>query len=154
MVVSLGDLLLGSLHGAGVHVLGRDPGVRAELDADDPRVCQDILDEDAVVRVRLEYAPKDGPARAGREVLDGRRVRCRLLLFLLLLLHALRERLGGRGGQRHVRDRVLRARTLGRVRRVEAIRGLGDAPRELLEVQTVIDDAARPDVDQTGVVGS
>ena len=55
-MVSLGSLLLRSLHGAGVHVLGRDIGVCANLDASDPRVLQDILGEDTVVRVWLEYA--------------------------------------------------------------------------------------------------
>lgn len=87
-MVSLGGLLLRSLHGAGVQVLRRDIGVRANLDAGNPRVLQDILGEDAMVGVWLEYASEDGPARTRREVLDRRGVHCCFLLLLLLLLHA------------------------------------------------------------------
>ena len=105
-----------------------------------------------MVRVRLEYAAQDRPARARREVLDRRGVRRRPLPYTLLFQHALTERLRARGRQGHVHDHVLGARALGRVRRVEAIGGLGDAPGELLEVQTVVDDPTRPDVDQPGVV--
>jgi len=87
-----------------MHVLGLAAGVCAQFDADDPRVLQDILYEDPVIRVWLEYPSEDGPARARREVLDRRWVQRRLLLLLLLLLHALRERLRGRGRQGHIRD--------------------------------------------------
>jgi len=53
---SLGDLLLRSVHGTGVHVLGWDIEIRANVDTGDPRVLQDIIDEDAMVGVWLEYA--------------------------------------------------------------------------------------------------
>ena len=38
VTLSPGQLLLSSLHGAGVHVLGLAIGIRAQFDADDPRV--------------------------------------------------------------------------------------------------------------------
>jgi len=46
-------------------MLGLDVGVRAQFDVDDPRVPQDILDEDPVVRVRLEYPSEDGTSAMG-----------------------------------------------------------------------------------------
>lgn len=118
-------------------MLGRDAGIRADVDAGDPRVLQDVRDEHARVRVGLEDAAEDGPARARGEVPDRRGVRRGCLL---------RGRVRGR-------RRALGARAFGEICRVEAVRGLGDAPGELLEVQAVEDDAARPDVDQAGVVG-
>ena len=85
-------------------VLGLNAGIRAHFNADDPRVLQDILHENAVVRVWLEHPSKDRPARARREVLDRRGVQRGLFFFLLLLPHALREGLRGRGGEGHIRD--------------------------------------------------
>jgi len=66
VMLSLGQLLLSSGHGAGMHMLGLDVGICAQFDADDPRVLQDILDEDPVLRVWFEYPSEDGPARARR----------------------------------------------------------------------------------------
>ena len=121
-------MLLRGLHGEGVRVLGRDAGIRADVDAGDPWILQDVRDEHARVRVGLEDAAEDGPARARGEVLDRR-------------------------GVRRGRRRALGARAFGEIRGVEGVGGLGDAPGELLEVQAVEDDPARPDVDQAGVVG-
>ena len=149
-IISLEEVLLSSPHGAGVPVFGRDVGIRTDLDANDPLILQDISDEGPVLRVRLEYASEDGPARARQEVPDRRGVQRRLFLLLFLLLRVPRGRV--RRGQRHVRNRALFAPALGRIRRVEIVRGLCDAPGELLEVQTVVDDPARPDVDQASIV--
>ena len=74
VMLSLGQMLLSSLHGVGMHVRGSDVGIRTKFDASDPRVLQDILDEDPVVRIWLEYPSEDGSARARREVLDCRGV--------------------------------------------------------------------------------
>ena len=74
VTLSPGQLLLSSLHGAGMHVLGLGVGIRAQFNADDPRVLQDILHKDPVLRVWLKYPSKDGSARTWREVLDCRGV--------------------------------------------------------------------------------
>ena len=74
VTLSPGQLLLSSLHGARMHVLGLGVGIRAHFDANDPWVLQDILDKDPVLRVWLEYPSEDGSARAWREVLDCRGV--------------------------------------------------------------------------------
>ena len=85
-------------------VLGLDAGIRAQFNVGDPRALQDILDENPVIRVWLEYSSEDRPARARREVLDRRGIQRGLFLFLLLLPHALREGLRGRGGKGNIRD--------------------------------------------------
>ena len=87
-----------------MRVLGLDAGIRAQFNTSDPRVLQDILDENPVVRVGLEYPSEDRPARARREVLDRRGVQRGLFLFFLLLPHALREGLRGPGRKGYIRD--------------------------------------------------
>src|SRR5258706_12232511 len=88
-MLSPGQLRLTSLHGAGMHVLWLNVGLRAQFDADDPRVLQDILDEDPVFWAWLSNPSEDRSARARREVLDRRGIQCRVLLLLLLRLHGL-----------------------------------------------------------------
>ena len=108
-----------------IHVLvGRLLHEVADLDALNPRLLDDVVDERPQLRIRLEHLADDRPTRAWGEVVDRRRA----------------------GGLR-------RGITRGDVCREELVSRLRHSPRELLEVQAVVDDAARPDVHQSSVIG-
>ena len=91
----------------------------AHLDLLNPTVLHGLLDQDPLLRSGLQHTPQQGSTRTRGEVVDG------LWAF---------------GG-----GRVLGLRGVD-VGRVELFRHLGDAPRELLEVEAVVDDPACPDV--------
>lgn len=89
-----------------------------DLDALHPGMLDALLNQAPLLRVRFEHSPDQASARTRREVVDR-----------------------GRAG------RLCRIGARGGVGGVELIGSLRDAPGELLEVQAVIDDADRPDVD-------
>jgi len=95
---------------------------RAHLDTGDPRMFDDVLDEDALLRVRFEHLPDQGATLAGFE-----RRYCR--------------RATGRAGSA--------GQSVGCV---ELIAELSDTPRDLVEVHAIVHDAAGPDVDQSGII--
>lgn len=90
-----------------------------------PLILQHLLNRGPPLRVRLEHAPYQRAACPRGQVVDRR-------------------------GTRRVRG--LRRRTRAGVRGVELVAHLRRAPRQLLEMQAVINDAAGPDVYQPGVV--
>ncbi len=90
-----------------------------------PLMLQHLLNGRPPLRVGLEHAPYERPARPRGQIVDRRGTR---------------------------RLRGLRGRTRAGVRGVELVAHLRRAPRQFLEVQAVIDDAAGPDVYQPGVV--
>ena len=98
----------------------------ADLDALYPWVRDDILDGRPHLRIWLQHLPNERSTCPGRQVVDRRR--------------ALRLRCYGRRARLDVRSK-------------ELVGLLRDRPRQLLEVEAVIDNAARPDIDKTRVVG-
>ena len=96
----------------------------ADLDALHPRMLDDIIDERPQLRVRLEHLADHRPTRPRGEVVDRRRTR-----------------------------RLRRGIACGDVRGEELVRRLRHCPRELLEVQAVIDNSAGPDIHQPSVIG-
>ena len=109
-------------HRVHMHMLGL-VFLRARVDAHDPLVLDDVLDERARLGVGLEHPTDDRPARAGRKVVDRRRTR------------GLRRRVACRD-----------------VSREELVRRLRDRPGEFLEVQAVVYDPACPDIDEPCVI--
>jgi len=97
----------------------------ADLDAVQPLVLEHLVDEDPTSRQRLEHLPQQGSTGARGEVVDRRGA--------VYVVHGL----GLSGGD---------------IRGIERVGQLGDSPGELLEVQAVVDDAARPNVDEARVI--
>lgn len=96
----------------------------ADLDALHPRLLDDVVDQRPHLGVWLEHLANHWPTRARGEVVDR-----------------------GRAGR--LRGGIAR----GNIGREELISRLRHSPRELLEVQAVVDDAACPDVHQSSVIG-
>jgi hypothetical protein len=109
--------------------------IRAHLYSRQPRIFHDILDLSSLLWVRIKHLSQQRPTAAWGEVADRGRKR------------GLR-RCGAVGSRRNDRLGVAGC-DVGLEQR---IRGLGDAPGELLEVEAVVDNPAGPDVDEPGVV--
>ena len=101
----------------------RDLLLVAHNDLLGPRMLEALVDERALLRIRLEHTPDERATRARAEVIDRWRAR----------------RLG----------RICAGAHVSLVERVGRLR---DAPWELLEVQTIVNDAYRPDVNEARVV--
>jgi hypothetical protein len=84
-----------------------------------PCMCNDVLDENPQLGIRIEHLPNERTTRAWGQVIDRRWTR---RLFCLV-----------RGACSGVRG-------------IQSVGGLRSSPRQLLEVQAVIHDAACPDV--------
>ena len=98
----------------------------ADFDALYPWVHHDFFDGRPQLGIWSQHLPYERPAGPWRQVVDRRR--------------ALRLRCYGRRARLDVRSK-------------ELVGLLRDRPRQLLEVEAVIDNTARPDIDKTRVVG-